>query len=107
MAPKKRASLGGHTQDPVWWWVATKKDSSWRLPRHTLPRGLFPGQLLTSCIPLRSCELSTDQRRKQPGEPYHDEPSSSDVSSCLPVTPERMTRKVHSIGRGKTAKAHR
>ena len=50
------------------------------------PGCVYPSPLPWSCIPLRSCELATYQRRKQPGEPYHDEQSSSDVSSCLPVT---------------------
>jgi len=50
------------------------------------PRCLFPGHLPPSGIPLPSCELATDARRKQRGQPYHDAQSSSEVSSCLPVT---------------------
>jgi len=47
MAPKKRATLAGHTQDAVWLWLATEQDSAWRLPLPPLPDayapGVFPG----------------------------------------------------------------
>src|SRR5437870_6813845 len=70
-------------------------------------RCVFPSHLPWSCIPLPSCELATDQRRKQRGQPDHDEQSSSDVSSYLPVTLSRMARKIPGIGRGKPSKAYR
>src|SRR5215831_16432014 len=60
MAPKKRATLAGHTQDAVWVWLATEQDSAWRLPLPPLSDAytpvIFPA--LVSLYPLRACHRS-------------------------------------------------